>query len=213
MKKSKLIVMIVFLFGNLVFGQGEDEWNEETQEDRRKSSPAIQTLANEVVLGGYGGPEVRVTEFADKWGVMVGARGGFLIGRTFTIGLLGAGFANSVDRDYTEEGSTESTVLKMGYGGLFLEYVWDLPRLVHFSIPLDLVAVGVSSDKDDDEHMDRTAWFAVIPRLNVEFNVTRFLMVALSGGYRFAFGESKSYLDQWDLWGPEVGILFKFGKF
>lgn len=99
-------------------------------------------------FGGYGGPEVRVTSFAGQWGVLIGIRGGLLINRKFTIGIIGAGFAHSVKRSYNDSSEiSQIAEINMEYGGAYLEYIWRLSKIFHFSIPIDLVVMGVDIKK------------------------------------------------------------------
>ncbi len=199
-------------------------WTQENNNSalwKQENDYPISTLAGwasgskKIKFSGYGGPEVRATSFADKWGVLIGGRGGLLINRNFTVGLMGGVFADNAERNYRNE----TIEINMVYGGTYLEYTWGLPKIVHFSIPIDLVAMEVkvkkmgSSDDTLNLGSNSDAMFGVIPRFNVEFNISSFFIISLTGGYRFALGRDNDYLNDYDAWGPEAGVFFKFGKF
>ncbi len=140
---------------------------------------------------------------------MGGIRGGLLINRKFTIGLIGAGLAYNVERNHS---SGETIEIEMGYGGLYFEYIWELSKAFHFSVPIDLVVMGVDIKRKGSSSIN-DFMFGVIPRFSLEFNISSSFIISLIGGYRFVFGENNDYMDVYDAWGPEVGLLFKFGKF
>lgn len=177
---------------------------------RAQSQP--ETLFGGVArVSGWGGPTVRIGEFAGKTAGFVGGRGGVLLGGGFTIAGMGAGLVNDNIR---EPGGT-GRQLNMGYGGLYLEQMIAPNRLLHLSVGTLLGAGGASwIDRFDRRIQTPTdGFFVVEPEVSVEVNVTRFLRVGVTGTYRSVSGLDLPGLPTAQLSGVTGGLSFKFGKF
>lgn len=162
-------------------------------------------------VSGWGGPLVRVGEFAGKTAGFVGGRGGVLLGSGFTIAGMGVGLVNDNIR---EPGGT-GRQLNMGYGGLYLEQMIAPNRLLHVSVGALLGAGGASwIDRLDRRVQTPTdGFFVVEPEIALEVNVTRFLRVGVTGSYRSVSGLGLAGLPASQLSGTTGGLSFKFGKF
>ncbi len=215
--KAILATITIFslLLANLWAQEKKNQIIQSSNDNFISTLPDSTSVSGNFKFSGYGGLEVRVTSFAGKWGVLIGGKGGLFINRKFTIGLIGAEFTHKVERGYDDSSGVSQTVeIEMRYGGIYFEYTWGLPKIVHLSIPIDLVAMGINIKKKDSSNKSNdNAMFGIIPRFNVEFNISSFFIISLTGGYRFALGGNNDYMDSYDAWGPEVGVFFKFGKF
>ena len=162
-------------------------------------------------VSGWGGPLVRVGEFAGTTSGFIGGRGGVLLGGSFTIGGMGMGLIN----DNIREPGPTGRQLTMGYGGLYLEQMFAPSKLVHVSVGTLLGGGGASwMDRQDRRVQTPTDGFFVIePELSIEVNVTRFLRIGLTGSYRRISGLDLVGLPSDQLDGPMGGLSFKFGRF
>jgi len=94
-------------------------------QENSKEGPKEQTLfeSGSYKSGGYGAPEVKFTNVNDKFGVLVGGRGAWILNSTFAIG--GAGYGLVTSHSISDYFTREDTVayLRTGYGGLYLSYI------------------------------------------------------------------------------------------
>ena len=125
------------------------------------------------------------------------------------------GFAGSAK--FKDEDNND---LKAGFGlgGLFLEYIVGLPKLVHLSFPLNIMAGGVNvelnqvNNNNDDDDVESSAFFALEPGLNLELNVSKFFILGANVSYRFATGSNLKNLSDEDISGLSFGLVIKFGN-
>lgn len=215
MKKAIFLIAVIFLGVNL-FAQEEN-----------KNPQEYRTLfgGDEVSHGGYGGLSVNYTQFDGKDAVLVGARGAWVINHGIAIGIAGYGFANDMKYEKTINGYSDNYTLAGGYGGLLIEPIIGANWPVHVSIPVLIGAGGVAyvnqywnSHYDDPYYPDykteeADAYFVIEPGIEVEFNMVKFMRLAVGGYYRYTsdldLADSRSDM----LNGFSVGLTMKFGKF
>ena len=125
--------------------------------------------------GWYGGPVVKIGDINNTLAAFVGYRGGWVINRTFSLGGGGYGLISDV--------YFSGNKLKMGYGGLDLEYKINSDEIVHFAVRsliglggIELMGVGQES------------FFVLEPGVNLELNVTSFFKLSGGVSYRFVSG-------------------------
>jgi hypothetical protein len=171
--------------------------------------------------GGYGALVVKFTPVNDRFGVLVGARGGWIINHSFALGLAGYGLANKVPAH--QSGPFGQRYVDMGYGGLDLEVIVDSDALIHWSAHTLIGAgavnyrtwTGTSVDwswgSDWDHRGD--AFFVVEPGVNVDVNVTTWFRFSVGGAYRFVSGVASDVSNNADLSGASGMISFRFGSF
>ena len=185
----------------------------------------------DVRIGGYGGPEVKFTNFNNDFGVLVGGRGGILVNSVFTLGIAGYGVVTSHPvENYSVKPTPwypadSSVYLRMGYGGLHLGFVIEPNKLVHITAGVLVGAGGAAytsaywhDDFDDDFDYDNrtyesSAFFIAEPQLGAELNLLKFMRMEVSASYRFVSGLKLPNTENKDLSGFSGGIMFKFGKF
>lgn len=174
-----------------------------------KNEPEIKTLfgGGKMTHSGWLSLDFKGTQLDDELGFLIGGKGGWLINRTFTIGLAGYGNIPTKDYDglsyyYNEDSLINNAKLSrfFGYGGLYLEYKLNPLSLFHFTGSLLLGGGGVSYSRmgkmdnsmnnwDNDDMMDYESYpamgFLVVePAVAVEMNITRFAKVGVSASYR-----------------------------
>lgn len=155
--------------------------------------------------GGFGAPVIKLGEVNDRFAVLLGGRGGWIVNDAFVIGVGGYGLANQHQR--------RVDALQMGYGGLDLEYVNRPHELVHVSVGVLVGGGGVRFWPSTSRGYWDGAFFVAEPSVSLELNVTPVFRVAFGGGYRAVDALSVPGLTNRDLAGWAGHVQFKFGKF
>ncbi len=186
MKKMVFVLIILLIFPTAAFS-------------------AERTLLGdrEIDHGGYGGPVIKIGAINSQGALFLGGCGGWIIDHTFVIGGGGYGLVNDI--------RSAGNRIDLGYGGLLLEYIMGSDNLVHLNpralIGYGWIAYDVTDSVDD-------GYFAFEPGINVEVNITPWLRV--SGGVQYlltsGIGDIPG-LDEKDVNGPSVLLVFKFGAF
>ncbi len=166
-------------------------------------------------IGGFGGPIYRITQLSGETMAMIGGSGGLLINRRFIFGGMGIGGTNHVDA--VIDGTPLRGEMDFGYGGLTLGLVTRPSKLVHATYGLMIGGGGISVWPDDlrpRNPSDSTEYFGVAePNVGVELNVTKWMRLGVTGGYRFVFGAEVPKLVNDNLNGASGTLVFKFGSF
>ena len=173
--------------------------------------------------GGYGALVLKLTSINDKPALLVGARGGWIINHTFSIGLAGYGLATNVRANSV--GLFGQEYVNFGYGGLDLEYIANSDRVVHLSFHT-LIGGGVVGFRygwDDngwnDLHLNNDwyrlhdTFFVIEPGVNLDLNITSWFRTSVGASYRHISGVSSKASTNSGLSGPSGMISFRFGSF
>jgi len=174
--------------------------------------------------GGYGGPVIKTTQIGPNQdnGILVGGQGGWIINHTFVIGGGGYGLANEInprwENSFMPIDPLSDYRMDFGYGGVYLGYVRNSERLIHYELHSIIGWGGVSynyyqDDEDEDWNSEGDAFFIVEPGVNVELNVTEFFRIAVGGTYRLVTGVDYHDLTDNNLSGLSAQVVFKFGAF
>ena len=209
MKKLTILFALVMATA-FAFAQEENENDEiRTVFSNRKSN------------GAYGAVSMGYSQIDGQDALITGARGAFIVDRSFAIGLGGYGFVNNLDyRTYVN--TPLDYYLAGGYGGVFLEPIVGGTHPVHFSFPVLFGLGGVALIEDYgfdhwDHHpfndLDHDVFFVIEPAVEVEFNLTRFFRTAAFASYRHTSGIDLFETNPEVLRGFNFGLTFKFGKF
>jgi hypothetical protein len=167
-------------------------------------------------IGGYAGLDVAYSRMFGEDGAVVGLQGALLINHRLSLGLAGYGWTES--QSGPADGAGYPQRFDTGYGGF----------TVHYSIFFDNVPVYLSlgtmigggaidlhrEDEDyaDDDHAEDL--FAVVqPDVSLYANLTPWMRLGITAGYRFASGVGRSGFDESDLNGPVIGGQLQFGRF
>lgn len=158
-------------------------------------------------FGGFGGPMI---EFSNINGTLVGdvGGGGALIINDFFFG--GYGFGNDAA---SVEFEGQNYDIDFGQGGLWFGYVYKQNKLVHlyssFKVGWGSADLKIDGDKKFGDNL-----LALSPELGVEFNITDWFKLGITGGYRMVSGlEDLPVLTSDDFTGATGGITFRFGGF
>jgi len=196
---NKILFVIFTLFVSTLFAQQE-----------------TLLRAGEITHGGYGGPVVKFNNIKGEFGLLVGGRGAWVINHSFGLGAGGYGLTNNIKTDIMINGKQRR--IQFGYGGVFLEYVMNSHRMVHFTLST-LIGGGVVTLSDGDYldnegSFDNTSpFFALEPEAGIELNITTFFRINAGVSYLYINGVDKFNLTGDDFSGPSAYLIFKFGKF
>lgn len=176
-----------------------------------QSQAQHETLFNNArVRGGFGAPIVEVG-INNQINTSVGGGGGVVIGSGF-IGGYGVG---SIDfNKLFENGDVE--VLDMGHGGLWLGTTFRPHKVIHLygSARIGWGALNVELDDNNQTYSSIDKIFVMTPELGLELNLTRWMRLAGTAGYRYVNGanEARGYTNE-DFRGWFTGITMRLGWF
>jgi hypothetical protein len=150
----------------------------------------------------------------NDWGIMIGGKGGGIINHRFAFGGVGMALVDGYDFVGDNLNGNENASLNLGFGagGVFVQYIHRRDNLIQFSVPLHIMAGGLSVEEDDEE-VESTGIFILEPGITLEFNVTDHFIQGIDVSYRQVFGSSLENVSNQDISGINIGLVFKFGKF
>lgn len=168
------------------------------------------------VNGAFGGPYIEISRINGEVGSSTGGGGALVLSHLF-IGGYGqrtkfAGF----NLQNTSTGGTDFYDSRFGHGGLWFGLVPKQYKLVHFysSLKVGWGKADLIKEGDDKKDRIRDRIFALTPEIGFEVNLTDFLKLSLSGGYRWINGISRlPTLDNDDFSSPIGIITFRIGGF
>lgn len=188
--KCKMVFFFVLLTPLSAFAQGQE------------------TLIKEVrSVGIFGGPMVEIGQINGEWGADLGGGGALMLNQFFF-----GGYGLGTDYPQVELDGT-SYNLRFRHGGFWLGYTSDPARLVHFYGSTRL-GRGKAEIRGSGPAVASDRIYVVTPELGLEVNLTEWLRLALSGGYRWTTGVSR--LDAFDdaTFSSPIGTLtLRFGGF
>lgn len=164
-------------------------------------------IRNIEVVGIFGGPLVEVGSINGEIGIDVGG-GGALVLNNFFIG--GYGLGTDYPRVTLDQ---EDYRLRFKHGGFWLGYTSDTRRLLHFYSSARL-GWGQAQIRGDGPAAGTDRVFVVTPEVGFEVNVTNFMRVAFTGGYRAVTGVTNlDTFENGDFSSPIGTVTFRFGGF
>jgi len=172
--------------------------------------------------GGYGGISVGYTQIDKRDALVIGGRAAWIVNHSLALGIGGRAFINESEYDAF---LAEDVNLQGGYGGILIEPILGGQEWVHLSFPILIGAGGVvhaekyehhnryDYDYRDDFVNDSDAFFLLEPGVELEFNMLKFLRLALGASYRYT--DNIDLYDTGDdaLRGFSYQLTFKIGKF
>jgi hypothetical protein len=196
------------------------------KDEKIKEEDSMQTLFTKDNLkftGGYLSPIVKVGDVYEDISLFVGGKMGFTFNEHFTIGLAGFGLTTNSNFDINNN-PLDPASIRMGYGGLNLEYTFFSNKKIHFTIPVMIGAAGISVYEDNDDNngdflfdnynkIENSAAFVVEPGVNIELNLFKFFRLNIGAAYRLVEGTALEYLSDEDLSDLTFNVGFKFGFF
>ncbi len=198
----KRIIFIIFLFSISAFSQ--------------------ETLLPEnFESGGFGGPVIKFTQIQGDNSVLIGGRGGWIIGHQLIVGGGGYGLANSIDIPEYQI-NNKPAEMHFGYGGLELEYIIKPSSLIHYSVYCLLGGGAVEyADNDGSKWSDSGDYTATVmdefwviePAVHATINIATFFRISTGVSYRQVGNVKLAGTSNSDLSGPAFNITLRFGKF
>jgi hypothetical protein len=169
-------------------------------------------------VGGYGSVDVAYSRMFGEDGALVGLQGALLLDHRLSLGVAGYGWTNSQAAPPDAFGNAQR--FETGYGGATVRYslyVDDVPVYLTVGALFGGGAVAMVPDENDDFDFDREEdadVFAVVqPDVTLHANLTPWLRLGLTAGYRFTSGVDRHGYEESDLNGLLVGGQVQFGRF
>lgn len=170
-----------------------------------------------VKVSGFGGPTISVGVVDGSVAVFNGGGGGVML-NNFFFGGYGSNMSFST---VTRTIDNEQLRLRMSHGGLWLGYDAQAHKLLHLTSSLKLGWGNLqfyrshSNFYNDSQSVKQEQFFMLTPEVGVEVNITKFMKIALTGGYRVGIAnaiteDSGSVIN---LNGQYAALTFKFGWF
>ena len=156
---------------------------------------------------------MEISEINGQTGVSVGG-GGALVLNSFFFGGYGIGgkFAQ-IDIEQ------KRNYLDFGHGGFWLGYTLRPDKLIHLysDVKVGWGNARVKEFRDDDDEFSiySDPFFTVIPQIGFELNITDFMRLGVTGGYRFVTGidELPGPITDDMFSSPMGSITIRFGGF
>ena len=195
----------------------------------RNEAPPSETehevlIRSTAALGGYGGPDVRVTSMLSKPAMLVGAQASWVANHQYLFGVAAYGLATRHNSPESMRIEGQPSTLGLVYGGMRLGMVATPHKLLHVTIAvlagpgslsgISRVPTRAEFEVGYERQMGHTETFFVMePEVAVEVNATSFMRVALGATYRYVTGVEQPGLSTGDLSSPAASLAFKFGAF
>ena len=186
------------------------------------NSSDIQTLTGPGHSNGfYFGFRTEYSQVAGYDAFGAGGTLAYIANHGLAVGFSGKGFFTEPYE--TLPGSNTSYGYTGGYGGILIEPI-VFPRYpVHVAFPILLGGGGIARSIITDyfypyDHTDMyvehaEAFLIAEPGVEIEFNVARWMRLAVGGSYRFTTALDNSTFESNPMDGFTAGFSFKFGKF
>lgn len=179
-------------------------------------------LGDSLEVGGYGSVDVAYSRMFGKDGALVGLQGALLLGHRLSLGIAGYGWTNSESAPPDAVGNPQR--FETGYGGATLRYslyMDDFPVYLTVGALFGGGAIAlVDADDDDDDRFedfddnnDSDVFGVIQPDVSLHANLTRWLRLGVTGGYRFTSGVGRHGFREDDIDGFFVGGQVQFGRF
>jgi hypothetical protein len=168
-------------------------------------------------VGGYGGLDVAYSRMFGRDGVVAGAQGAVLINHRLALGIAGYGWSNPLDGPAAPNGDARR--FETGYGGFTAHYSVYFDQLpIYFTVGalVGAGAIDLTDENHSDGFEDRASEdvFAVFqPDVAVHANLTKWMRVGLTAGYRLTSGVDHLGFQESDVNGLMVGGQIQFGAF
>jgi hypothetical protein len=180
--------------------------------------PAPQQTRRRLFIGGYGGPSARMSSVSRKLSTLTGFRGGVLIGERLSFGAAAYRLTYRHNSQIAgPDGDRYS--LRMGYGGMTFGLTLWRPGRFEFAVE-GLVGAGSACVSDshrysDDDYrcIETVRMFVGEPAATMYVNVTNWMRLAVTAGYRVVVRERWQPPNNFLLSGGFGGIDLQFGWF
>lgn len=206
-KMKKIILIAVVLAGSRLYAQ-----------DTKSQTP----FGRKIEHSGYGALTTNYSKFNGDDALFVGAYGGWMINHKLMLGLAGHYLVTQHDGYGFNPQTNKMNELKMGYGGLMVEYTFFENKVVHATANT-LVGFGVVTNGSKGTYnpatdegwvsTDESGFLAFHPAINVEVSVTDWFRVSAGGGYRLIASSDIAGISNSDMSAATANVTLKFGIF
>lgn len=215
---KNLTFLILFISSTTLYSQKYVDTNDPNDEEIK----SLLSKGND--LNGFGGADIRVSDFKDERGLLVGAYGGLIINRRYLFGLAGYGLVTNLEFQGAVPGQAEPKTLNLhgGYGGILIGAAIAPKELIHLSFPLILGAGSLEVvDKnfftnnlpDSEFTIENTIFFVVEPGIEIELNISNYFRLGFGATYRYVTGTELVNVSDEDITGAAGMISLRFGRF
>jgi hypothetical protein len=196
------LVLIVFavLFSINLFAQKDDyEYKSIFGDDKHYSG-----------VGGFG---FGISYLGGEMAICSGGSGAVILNRKFLFGGYGTGINSDKSITYTDKSDNSITLdnVEIGHGGLWMGYVFGGSNAIHPVVSLQSGFGSVAYYNADYRTVDPI--FVVNPKVEIEFNITRYFRIGVGGNYLLTTGVNRYGMNDNDYSGPGGQIAFRFGWF
>ncbi len=176
-------------------------------------------FGRDVAVGGYGGLDVAYSRMFNRDGAVVGVQGALVLDHHLSLGLAGYGWTNAPQGPNDAEGQAQS--YDTGYGGVTIRYSFymdDLPVYLTAGALIGGGAITLTRDdlgefEDRDENPRDDVFALVQPDLTLNANLTSWMRLGVTAGYRLTAGVGRSGFAESDVNGWLLGGQVQFGSF
>ncbi len=163
--------------------------------------------------GIFGAVTSDVTTLRGATAVFAGGEGGWMLGRSFGLGIAGHTLLNDIESRVADTLGNHG--LTLSYGGVTFAYV--LPLEGPFDAVLGALVGGGSISHNEVPYIDRRQYhdpFLVIePRVSVEASLSKIFRIAVGASYRQVAWLRSSLATQSELSGVSGNLTLKVGFF
>jgi hypothetical protein len=180
-------------------------------------------MTGDYAIGGFGGFGVMYTRFAGIGAPQVCLDGGVLIDHVLELGGGGCFVTTTVDAEnYGPAPHYPDDRMQFGYGGAIVRYHLFSRSVVNLGIGALIGAGGLTIgtwDTSTDnwssnyKHMRSDAVFVFEPQVGAYSNITRWLRIGATVGYRIVAGVNTQGVSAGDLSAPTLGGVLQGGWF
>lgn len=189
--------------------------NDADSQGREDDGPPL-LFGKSLEIGGYGSVDVGYSRMFGEDGALVGLQGALVLDHRLSLGLAGYGWTNSQEAPADAFGNAQR--FETGYGGATIRYslyMDDLPVYLTVGALVGGGAVALVNDENDDfDDSHEEDVFAVLqPDVTLHANLTPWLRLGLTAGYRFTSGVDRNGYEESDVNGLLIGGQVQFGRF
>lgn len=194
-------------------------------------------------VSGFGTVTYDFMNINNDFGLMIGGDGAVLINRSFYIGFYGKGLTTTpkFNYNYYKKDSlaniSANKRLAFGHGGLFIGYIFQPEKAIHFGFNLKFGGgvVSIIDDYTKDYYYNEKDYYketpiypvyVLTPQVDLEMNITYWFKFKISAGYQFVTKDiikykalengsivEKELFNTSDLSSPLISLGFVFGWF
>jgi len=218
MKKLNSILSVVLLLLISYSAQAQtDSLSSDYVTVDHKPEPDIKSFTGPTKeIGAFGALDMALTNFDNRRFLQLGATGALVLNHSLSVGLTGAAFVYSFNRDSVDFDKQESSGeddRAGAYGGVYMEYIFLPKEPVHISIP---IAVGIGGygrkEEEFNRFFDGAMFLFIRPGVRADINVSSFFRLSMGMDYMLTDLKIKGY-EPTGLDNVSFITSLKFGRF